>query len=521
MSNRPSSAGITPEQLATLSHEFRTPLNGVLGMARLLEGTRLTAEQRAYVGALRESGDHLLSLVNDVLDFARLGATAIELHTAPVDVENLLRQVAELLSPRAHEKAIEIAWAAAPGLPAILADEGRLRQVLLNYAGNAIKFTETGGVLLSAELATNGRLRFSVRDTGPGVAPEARAAIFEAFVQTDPSHQAQLGGAGLGLAIVARLAGAMNGEAGVGGELGQGADFWFEAPFDFAAAAPAELPLTGRCVAIASPNAMIREAAIRQIRASGGQALSGETVASALKGAPVDAVLLLDAALSGAKGAGPRGALKPPAGRACVVLLTPDQRDRIPKLKAAGLGYLIKPLRRASLIAQVLAAQSSAKTAASKNEIAPTATPAAHEDDRIAPAAAPGVRVLLAEDNPINALLARALLEREGCKVDRIASGDEAVSALSRGFYDLILMDLRMPGLNGLEATRALRERGVTTPIVALTADAFDEDRRACLAAGMNDFLAKPLTPPALRAVLTNWTGLGWTKATTRAKVAS
>jgi CheY-like chemotaxis protein len=513
MSNRPSSAGVTPEQLATLSHEFRTPLNGVLGMARLLEGTRLTAEQRAYVGALRESGDHLLSLVNDVLDFARLGATAIELHAAPVDVENLLRQVAELLSPRAHEKHIEIAWAAAPGLPAILADEGRLRQVLLNYAGNAIKFTETGGVLLSAELApssseSEGRIRFNVRDTGPGVAPEARAAIFEAFVQTDPSHQAQLGGAGLGLAIVARLAGAMNGEAGVGGELGQGADFWFEAPFDFAPASPVELPLTGRSVAIASPNAMIREAAIRQIRASGGQALSGETVASALKGAPADAVLLLDAAL-----AGPRGALKPPAGRACVALLTPDQRDRIPKLKAAGLGYLIKPLRRASLIAQVLAARPVDKVAANKSEIAPTAAPSAHEDDRIAPAAA--------QDNPINALLARALLEREGCKVDRIASGDEAVSALSRGFYDLILMDLRMPGLNGIEATKALRERGVTTPIVALTADAFDEDRRACLAAGMNDFLAKPLTPAALRGVLTNWTGLGWTKAATRAKVAS
>jgi CheY-like chemotaxis protein len=515
MNSRPSSAGVTPEQLATLSHEFRTPLNGVLGMARLLEGTRLTAEQRAYVGALRESGDHLLSLVNDVLDFARLGATAIELHAAPVDVENLLRQVAELLSPRAHEKAIEIAWAAAPGLPTILADEGRLRQVLLNYAGNAIKFTEVGGVLLSAELAPNGRVRFSVRDTGPGVAPDARAAIFEAFVQTDPSHQAQLGGAGLGLAIVARLATAMNGEAGVGGELGQGADFWFEAPFDFvptpaAQASVGDLPLAGRAVAIASPNAMVREAAIRQIRASGGQALAGETIAEALKGAPADAALLLDAAL-----AGPRGALKAPAGRACVTLLTPDQRDRIPKLKAAGLGYLIKPLRRASLIAQVLAARPATKVRAVEPAVS-----TAHEDDRIAPAAAPGVRVLLAEDNPINALLARALLEREGCKVDRIASGDEAVSALSRGFYDLILMDLRMPGLNGLEATRALRERGVTTPIVALTADAFDEDRRACLAAGMNDFLAKPLTPPALRGVLTNWTGLGWTKATTRAKVA-
>jgi CheY-like chemotaxis protein len=520
MNTRLPSAGVTPEQLATLSHEFRTPLNGVLGMARLLEGTRLTAEQRAYVAALRESGDHLLALVNDVLDFARLGATAIDLHAAPVDAENLLRQVSELLSPRAHEKAIEIAWAVAPGLPTILADEGRLRQVLLNYAGNAIKFTETGGVLLSADLATNGRVRFSVRDTGPGVAPEARAAIFEAFVQTDPSHQAQLGGAGLGLAIVARLAAAMSGEAGVGGEVGRGADFWFEAPFEIAPATAADLPLAnlpleGRCVAIASPNAMIREAAVRQIRASGGQALSGSSVVDALKGAPADAVLLLDAAL-----AGPRGALKPPAGRACVVLLTPDQRDRIPKFKAAGFGYLIKPLRRTSLIAQVLEARVANQTAS----VALTA-PRALDDDRIAPAAAPGVRVLLAEDNPINALLARALLEREGCKVDRIASGDEAVSALSRGFYDLILMDLRMPGLNGIEATRALRDRGVTTPIVALTADAFDEDRRACLEAGMNDFLAKPLTPSALRGVLTHWTGPdtrvpGWTKSSTRAKVA-
>ncbi|MBO9707107.1 MAG: response regulator [Caulobacter sp.] len=512
MSTRSSSPGVTPEQLATLSHEFRTPLNGVLGMARLLEGTRLTAEQKSYVAALRESGDHLLSLVNDVLDFARLGATAIELHAAPVEVENLLRQVAELMSPRAHEKNIEIAWAVAPGLTTILADEGRLRQVLLNYAGNAIKFTEAGGVLLSAEPAEEGRVRFSVRDTGPGVAPAARGAIFEAFVQTDPSHQAQLGGAGLGLAIVARLAAAMNGAAGVGGEPGEGADFWFEAPFETPApaAANADQPLAGRTVAVASPNPMVREAAVRQVRASGGQALAGETVAAALRGAPADAVLLLDAAL-----AGPRGSIKPPAGRAAVILLTPDQRERIPRLKAAGRGYLIKPLRRASLIAQVLAARPVEAAAPVDVDAAH-----AHDDDRIAPAAAPGVRVLLAEDNPINALLARALLEREGCKVDRIASGDEAVSALSRGFYDLILMDLRMPGLNGIEATRALRERGVTTPIVALTADAFDEDRRACLAAGMNDFLTKPLTPPALRGVLSHWTSAGWTKTATRAKVA-
>jgi signal transduction histidine kinase len=235
---------VTPEQLATLSHEFRTPLNGVLGMARLLENTKLTAEQRSYVTALRESGDHLLSLVNDVLHFARLGAASIELALAPVDIEGLLRQVAELMSPRAHEKGIEIAWAVPHPLPTIQADEGRLRQILLNFAGNAVKFTEAGGVLLGADLAVEGPHPLLRPDTGPGVAPEARQRIFEAFVQTDITHATQLGGAGLGLAIVSTLAKAMDGEVGVGGELGQGAEFWFEAPFDFAAPALRGLPLT-------------------------------------------------------------------------------------------------------------------------------------------------------------------------------------------------------------------------------------------------------------------------------------
>ncbi|MBU4434628.1 MAG: response regulator [Alphaproteobacteria bacterium] len=513
---RPS-AGVTPEQLATLSHEFRTPLNGVLGMARLLEGTRLTAEQRSYVTALRESGDHLLSLVNDVLDFARLGATAIDLTLAPVDIEGLLRQVAELMSPRAHEKGVEIAWAVSPGLPTILADEGRLRQVLLNYAGNAIKFTTVGGVLLTAAVTGEGRVRFSVADTGPGVAPQARAKIFEAFVQTDASHSTQLGGAGLGLAIVTRLARAMSGEVGVGGEVGQGADFWFEAPFETVPTPRRDLPLAGCVVAVASPNPIVRVATARQIEAAGGRAIVAADTAAALAAAPPAAVLLIDAAL-----AGPRGALRPPADRRAVVLLTPEQRGRIDRLKSAGFsGYLIKPLRAASIVAQVL--QAGAQTAA---------TPIAErhaEDDRVAPASAPGVRVLLAEDNPINALLARTLLEREGCKVDRVAGGDQAVAALSSNSYDLILMDLRMPGLNGVDATRELRAQGITAPIVALTADAFDEDRRACLAAGMDDFLVKPLTHAALRDVLTRWTGpatrpaarpAGWTKAATRAKVA-
>ena len=211
---RPRRAQISAEQLASLSHEFRTPLNGVLGMARLLEATRLTAEQRDYAVAIRDCGEHLLNLVNDVLDFAKLGAGKVELLAGDVDVEALLRGICELLSPRAREKGVEIAWATPKDVGSIRADEGRLRQILINFAGNAVKFTETGGVLLSVDRPAKGRLRFTVDDTGPGVSAAQRERIFEAFAQADPAH-AHMGGAGLGLAIARRLALAMDGEVGV------------------------------------------------------------------------------------------------------------------------------------------------------------------------------------------------------------------------------------------------------------------------------------------------------------------
>jgi CheY-like chemotaxis protein len=508
-------AGIPPEHLAALSHEFRTPLNGVLGMARLLDGTRLTAEQRSYVAALRESGEHLLGLVNDVLDWAKLGAGRVELNLGPVVIEDLLRQVCELLSPRAHEKGVEIGWAAEAGLGAIRADEGRLRQILLNLAGNAVKFVETGGVLVLAEDAGDGRIRFTVSDTGPGVPEAARQHIFEAFAQADPSHGARLGGAGLGLAIAARLAEAMGGALGVGGMEGVGADFWFEAPFEPAPPAAAERThaentLAGRTVAVVSPSAIVREAAARQIEACGGRAVRAAGVEEALTLIGPDDILLIDHALG-------RGRRKPPAGRAAVILLRPAERQRLAAYRAGGFsGYLIKPLRRASLAARVLAAQGLSQG------LAPGA--AQPDDDRIdtgalqaPPAAAPGARVLLAEDNPINAMLARTLLTREGCRVDHVANGEAALQALAEGRFDLVLMDVRMPLMGGMEATRALRARGVTTPVVALTANAFEDDRRACLAAGMDDFLVKPLNPEALRAALSRWAR--WTDESPRAKL--
>lgn len=502
---RPRRTHIAAEQLASLSHEFRTPLGGVIGLARLLESTRLTEEQRSYVTALRESGEHLLTLVNDVLDFAKLGAAArVELHPEPVEVEALLRGVAELMSPRAREKGLEVAWTAPPALTEIRADESRLKQILLNFAGNAVKFTSAGGVLIAAEPTASGGVRLTVEDTGPGVAPAERERIFEAFAQAELGR-AEVGGAGLGLAIARRLAVAMDGRVGVEDRRGGGSVFWFEAPLRPKPAAETAPALSGRRIGVISPNPIVREAARRQILACGGHAwVAAGLDAACTRGEPGDVLLIDDAAEA------LRRRFRAGGQRPGIVLLAPQDRDRMAAYRRAGFdGYLIKPLRRASLVERILIASGGQAEAA--------ATP---EDDRIAEAAAPGARVLLVEDNPINALLARALLTREGCFVDHVASGPEAIAAAKVGAYDLILMDMRMPGMSGEEATRSLRAMGLSAPVVALTANAFEEDRQRCLAAGMNDFLVKPLSPDALRVMLTRWAARGWTRPAAQAKLA-
>lgn len=495
-------AGAAPEQqfLRLMSHEMRTPLNGVIGMLGLLSRTRLDGAQRAYAEAAQSSAEHLLGLVNDLLDYARLEAGKLEFDTAPVDIEALVRGVAELLSPRAHDRGLEIAWSVAADVPTVLADEGRLRQVLFNLAGNAVKFTQEGGVRIavSAGPADEGRARltFTVDDTGPGVPAEARARIFEEFGHVDASDATRFGGAGLGLAVVRRLAQAMDGAVTVTDRPGgTGARFGFTATFDVVAAeAPPSRPLLGQTVAVQSPDPFVRAAAEDQIRACGGQV------------APTAPVVLIDHALAATEGR-PLAA-RPPQGHA-IILLRPSQRELIGPYRASGFhGYLIKPLRRESLAERILAAAGAA---------VPTGTNGpAMEDDRVAPVRFAGLRVLLVEDNPVGALLARTLLRREGCAVETAATGDEAVAACARARYDLVLMDMRMPGMDGPAATRAIRATGDDTPILALTANAFAEDRRTCLEAGMNDHLVKPLEPERLRAALARWTN-----RSDRAKVAS
>jgi signal transduction histidine kinase/CheY-like chemotaxis protein len=487
--------------LAVMSHEIRTPLNGVIGMAGLLGRTRLDATQKAYLSAVRESGDHLLGLVDQLLDLAKLDADGVKLEPAPVDVERLLQGVCELLSPRAQAKGLEIAWAVDFQIPPVLADDGRLKQILFNLAGNAVKFTETGGVLVTAErrpsLRGELRLRFSVADTGPGVGLDAQERIFEAFVQADAGQTTRHGGVGLGLAVVSRLADAMGGEIGVESPAA-GAVFWFEAEFQAIGAAEVDGALNGLTVAVVTPSAIVRDAAVRQIEASGGRAAVFDDLPREL-----DAdVALIDHARRGKK-------LAPlPKKTPALVLLAPEDRDRIAKYRAAGYaGYLIKPLRRTSLCARIRAAL--------EEEAAEAVAPSPFDDERAHPGDASGVRVLLAEDNPVNAMLATALLKREGCVIDRVSTGEEALAALARAPYDLVLMDVRMPVLDGLEATRIYRARGGIIPIIALTANAFEEDRRRCLEAGMDDFLSKPLDATDLRAAVARWT-----HAPTQAKLA-
>jgi len=485
--------GEAPEQqfLRLMSHEMRTPLNGVIGMLGLLQRTRLDGAQRAYLESARSSAEHLLGLVNDLLDYARLEAGKLEFDAAPVDLEALVRGVTELLSPKAHDKGLEIAWSVAADAVDIVGDEGRLRQVLFNLAGNAVKFTETGGVRITVErvngVASRPKLAFIIDDTGPGVPVEARKRIFEEFGHVDASDASRFGGAGLGLAVVSKLAAAMKGTVTVADRPdGPGARFRFEAAFPAVKNAVRARTLEGRTVNVVSPDPFVRAAAIAQIEASGGR-----------QKADADVVLIDHAA----RAAGSGMAARPAQGRG-VILLKPSERDLIARYKGAGFhGYLIKPLRRASVAERVLAA---AGTRAPMQPGLPPPPPP--EDDRVATTRFSGTRVLLVEDNPVGALLAATLLRREGCAVETAASGYEAVDAMKRARYDLVFMDMRMPGMDGPSAARAIRARGDQTPIVALTAHAFAEDRRTCLEAGMDDHLVKPLELDSLRSSLARWT---------------
>jgi len=514
------SSRLKSDFLANMSHEIRTPMNGVLGMLELLHSTPLTAEQKEFAETAHNSAETLLYIINDILDFSKIEAGKLEMETVDFDARQLTEEVCALLAGRAHAKGLELNCFVAPALPNKLrGDPTRLRQVLTNLIGNAIKFTECGEVsveaVCQAEDGGQAKLRFTVRDSGIGIAPETQSRLFQPFIQADGATTRQFGGTGLGLAISKDLIARMGGEIGLESVAGEGSTFWFTALLEKQALGNAQGQadgLTRRRVLVVDDNATNRRildcflgnwGALPVLVGNALEAL--ELLRSASRQGSSFDLAILDLQMPGLDGLSLAKTMQEDASLRHVprILLSSGGAVSDADRRAAGIEKVLnKPVRQSYLYDAIVA---------TLNEEPPVVPAAETTEERPLPRYADR-RILLVEDNATNQKVALRMLARFGITAVLAADGQQALASLEREHFDLVLMDCQMPAMDGYEATRLWRiresERHLPrSPVIALTANAMQADRATCLEAGMDDHLAKPFNTKKLSAILAQWLG--------------